>query len=231
VRSTLERRGVQEKGSPRSAVFRDLEIRVKKFDLQNRHPLSEALDYIKFFPTDLIVLATKGREGVPQCIKSSTPEQLAWRTKTMTLFVPNGVSGFVSRKDGALSFSNVVIPVDHHPSPQAAIQIAARAAKVMGDGKVQITLVHVGDSPDMPLMELPEDPSCSWNRMHVAGEVVDQIITVANQVSANLIAMVTEGHDGFLDALRGSVTEQVLRQAPCPVLAVPTAWIDGVTRK
>jgi len=34
--------------------------------------------------------------------------------------------------------------------------------------------------------------------------------------------MSTAGHEGFLDALRGSVTEQVLRHSPCPLLAVPT---------
>ena len=39
--------------------------------------------------------------------------------------------------------------------------------------------------------------------------------------AANLIMMATAGHQGFLDALRGSTTERVLRHAPCPVLAVP----------
>lgn len=32
--------------------------------------------------------------------------------------------------------------------------------------------------------------------------------------------MATKGHEGFLDALRGTTTERVLRQAECPVLAV-----------
>jgi nucleotide-binding universal stress UspA family protein len=33
--------------------------------------------------------------------------------------------------------------------------------------------------------------------------------------------MPTRGREGILDALRGSVTEQVLRRAECPLLAVP----------
>ncbi len=33
--------------------------------------------------------------------------------------------------------------------------------------------------------------------------------------------MPTRGRDGVFDALRGSVTERVLRNAHCPVLAVP----------
>ena len=33
--------------------------------------------------------------------------------------------------------------------------------------------------------------------------------------------MATEGEQGIIDAMRGSVTERVVRDAPCPVLAVP----------
>ena len=40
---------------------------------------------------------------------------------------------------------------------------------------------------------------------------------------SDLIGMPTMGHHGFLDALRGNTTERLLRQAPCPVLAVPVA--------
>jgi len=37
----------------------------------------------------------------------------------------------------------------------------------------------------------------------------------------DMIGMATAGHHGFLDALRGSTTERVLRRSPCPLLAVP----------
>jgi hypothetical protein len=33
--------------------------------------------------------------------------------------------------------------------------------------------------------------------------------------------MPTAGHQGFLDVLRGSTSERVLRHAPCPVLSIP----------
>jgi nucleotide-binding universal stress UspA family protein len=48
-----------------------------------------------------------------------------------------------------------------------------------------------------------------------------EILRAAEEVQASLIVMTTEGRHGILDALRGSVTRQVLRAAPCPVLAVP----------
>ncbi len=36
-----------------------------------------------------------------------------------------------------------------------------------------------------------------------------------------LIVMVTQGHKSLIDVLRGSTTEQILRNAQCPVLAIP----------
>jgi nucleotide-binding universal stress UspA family protein len=33
--------------------------------------------------------------------------------------------------------------------------------------------------------------------------------------------MSTDGRNGFLDALRGSHSERVLRRTPCPLLAIP----------
>ena len=53
------------------------------------------------------------------------------------------------------------------------------------------------------------------------GDVVEGIVQAAIGMRANLIGMATAGHRGVLDALRGSTTERVLRQAPCPILAIP----------
>jgi nucleotide-binding universal stress UspA family protein len=54
------------------------------------------------------------------------------------------------------------------------------------------------------------------------GPVVQTIVDTAREVDADLIVMATRGREGFLDALRGSTTEQVLRQAGRAVLAVPS---------
>ena len=47
------------------------------------------------------------------------------------------------------------------------------------------------------------------------------IIDTADELDAELIVMATRGHDSLLDALRGSTTEQVLRNSGRAVLAVP----------
>jgi nucleotide-binding universal stress UspA family protein len=53
------------------------------------------------------------------------------------------------------------------------------------------------------------------------GDVVTEILSVATNMLADLIVLTTQGHNGFLDALRGSTTERIVRAANCPVLAVP----------
>jgi nucleotide-binding universal stress UspA family protein len=50
---------------------------------------------------------------------------------------------------------------------------------------------------------------------------VERILEEEAHWKPDLIVMATQGHRDFLDALRGSITERVLRGAHCPVLAVP----------
>ncbi len=221
VRATLERWGLLEKGSPRSAVFDELAVRVKKVAVQGLSPVAAMLDYVDENPADLIVLATEGREGVPRWLRRSKAERLARRTGNMTLFVPNSARGFIAFDDGHIQLRRILIPVDHRPSPQAAVVYASRAAAALGDGPVEIFLLHVGDGAEIPTAELPEDPTCSWKTLQHGGDVVEEITRAADEREVDLIVMATAGREGILDALRGSVTEQVLRRAPCPVLAVP----------
>jgi len=54
-----------------------------------------------------------------------------------------------------------------------------------------------------------------------AGDAADLIIDKALAIPADLIVMGTHGRSGFNRFLYGSITEQVLHRAPCPVMAVP----------
>ena len=54
------------------------------------------------------------------------------------------------------------------------------------------------------------------------GNVVQTIVDAAVEYDVDLICMPTAGHHGVLDALRGSTTERVLREAPRPLLAIST---------
>ncbi len=52
------------------------------------------------------------------------------------------------------------------------------------------------------------------------GDARDLICQTAKEVHADLIVMGTHGRRGVSRALLGSVTENVVRQAPCPVLTI-----------
>ena len=60
------------------------------------------------------------------------------------------------------------------------------------------------------------------------GYVADQIVAEARTADADMIVMGTHGRSGFDRLVLGSVTERVLRKAPCPVLTVPKKAGDVV---
>jgi nucleotide-binding universal stress UspA family protein len=59
------------------------------------------------------------------------------------------------------------------------------------------------------------------------GDVVKQILARAREWPADLLVMETQGHRPTRGWALGSVTEKVLRDAPCPVLAVPRPSAEG----
>ncbi len=221
VRGTLERWGLIEKGSPRTAVSHELSMRVKKVNLRRRKPLSAVLEYLDEHPTELIVLATKGREGPARWIRPSTAEAMARRSETMTLFVPVSSRGFVSSDDGKMTLRRILVPVDRQPDPSHAVVYAEKASRMSESRPVELVTLHVGEPVLMPRREMPDLPSSTWRELRADGDIVEEILRAAEEQAVDLVVMATRGHDGILDALRGSVTEQVLRRARCPVLAVP----------
>ena len=221
VRSMLERWGILERGSPRSEVFDKLGIRVEKVEGHDKHIADAIVGYLQRRPFDMIVLATRGREGMPRWLKPSISEPVARRAHVMTLFVPQDCTGCVSPDDGTVTMDQVLIPVDHQPAPQPAIARAVQALELFGGEDSMLTLLHVGNEGNAPQVTLPSEGSWNCAQFTRPGDPVEVILKTAEEMTANLIIMVTEGRQGFLDALRGTTTEQVVRRAPCPVLAVP----------
>ena len=217
VRKTLERWQVLDPGSPRSAVFEKLSVRIKKVSTRG-NPVRASLDHIDRQHPDLVVLATRGRHGLPLWLKPSMARAIARRTDAMTLFVPRGCRGIVSI-DGIIHLRRILLPVDREPDPQEAVIRAVRIAEAFGDDVVEVVTLHVNDG-DFPRCERPASQSCVWKEARSEGDVAAAILNAA-QEEVDLIIMATEGRRGIVDALRGSVTDRVVRGAPCPVLAVP----------
>jgi nucleotide-binding universal stress UspA family protein len=60
----------------------------------------------------------------------------------------------------------------------------------------------------------------SVQRLVREGNPFSEIIRFAKESDIDLIVMATHGHSGLAHVLLGSVTERVVRKAPCPVLTV-----------
>jgi len=54
----------------------------------------------------------------------------------------------------------------------------------------------------------------------LSGDAVEAVIAYARDVNADLVVMATHGRSGLSHMLMGSVAEQIVRKAPCPVLTL-----------
>lgn len=221
VRETLQRWGLLETGSRRSDVAEKLGVRVEKMVGYDKNVSDSIVGFLQQRPVDMIVIATEGRNGLPRWIKRSIAEPVAQRANVPTLFVPQGARGCVSLEDGHVTLNNVLIPIDRKPYPDAAIARGVRVLDAFGSETSTLTLLHVGDESNAPWPNLPDDRS--WNCSYVArgGRPTEEILKMADELTADLIILVTEGSQGLMDTLFGSTTEQIVRGAPCPVLAIP----------
>lgn len=220
VRATLQRWGLLPPDAPRSAVYDELNVAVEKIDASG--PVIPAImNFLDHHPFDLMVLATHGHRGLPGWLHRSTAEPLARRAMLPTLFVPDDAKGFVSAEDGVVRMKRLLMPIDHRPSPRYAMPDALEIFEGLGDPDSELTLLHVGKKA--PEIAPPQAFRWKWNSVTASGDPVDAIVDTAASIDADLILMATAGHQGFLDVIRGSTSERVLRHAPCPVLTVPGA--------
>ncbi len=144
------------------------------------------------------------------------------------MFVPYGIDGFVDVETGEVSLNRVLIPIDATPDPQLVVDAVGELVDAVCTSKVEIHLLHIGDPARAPSPTLPSSEYCQWVWETRVGNVVDGICDYANENDVNLIAMTTNGHDGFLDAIRGSTTERVMHHCDCPVLSVHESDNDSV---
>jgi len=148
-----------------------------------------------------------------------------------------------TERSSPFRIKTILVPIDFSDCAKKALQYALPLAK---EHEAAITLVHVIATPSYPIGEfggleyatLQADTSDlidkKLNELAVdeaAGEVpVDavvrtgspaaEIIDVARKLPADVIVISTHGRTGLKHVLLGSVAEQVVRHAPCPVLVV-----------
>ncbi len=220
IRPLLVRWGLLQEGCSKDDVAK-LGVQIKRVRAVADDAAGAILQQLMAHPTELLVLSTHQRDGLARLTHHAVAEPVARGTFARTLFVPAGVEGFISAETGRTNLARVLIPIAHKSNPQPAIDLAADLASTLGSEHVLFELVHLGKQADTPKFTQPKRAGWSWNTLVAKGDPVEWILAAGADFDVDLIVMTTEGHTSPFDLLRGSTTEQVVRGARCPLLAIP----------
>jgi len=138
-----------------------------------------------------------------------------------------------------IGFARILCPVDFSDTAVHAFRYACALAEKFG---AELTVVHVievtpvfAGLEGMPqlnlyaeaeqaaqrqLQELTQGASAKPKTEILRGGTYKSILAYAEEHGSDLIVMGTHGRSGLEYAFFGSVTERVMRRAPCPVLIV-----------
>lgn len=154
-----------------------------------------------------------------------------------------------------MSFRNILFPTDFTPHARSALKYAAAFARE-GRGRVILFSVQTGSVP-ANLMTLPErvlgDQDNQWLKqlrgqvrdlltdplfeglevepVIVAGEPAHEIANAVRDYDIDLVTVVTHGRRGLARALWGSTAEEIIAEAPCPVLTIRPPQRDFVEHR
>ena len=157
----------------------DLGIAVQKIIATSPSPVRASLDFLDKHPADLIVLAVHQYEGGMRWQHKRVAEPIAHANEAMTLYLPQGVPGFVSRENGSISLRNILIPVARKPRAQPAIAAVARMIRALQLPPGKVRLLHVGPGTDVPSLQIPAEPGWDWTVHCLEGEPVEVIVQIA----------------------------------------------------
>ena len=148
-----------------------------------------------------------------------------------------------------MEFKRIVAPTDFSPFGEVGIRAAAELAHRVG---ARISLLHVVPEDELEALASAHQPRHPVDLIYqdletalmdqfrrvvpvdvrrdvavepvvTVGMPVTEILRAARLKGADMIVMGTHGRTGFTRMVMGSVTEQVVRRAPCPVLTVRPA--------
>lgn len=141
-----------------------------------------------------------------------------------------------------MSFRNILFPTDFTPHARSALKYAAAFAR-HGGGRVVMLSVQTSPVPanlmNMPeqllkeplwlpqlrsqVQELLTDPLFDGLEVEpvlVEGEPAREIANAVRDYDIDLVTVVTHGRRGLARALWGSTAEEIIAEAPCPVLTL-----------
>jgi len=146
-----------------------------------------------------------------------------------------------------LPIRTILHPTDFSDNAAYALQLACSLAR---DHGARLIVLHahrppvmvLGGTEAIPPLPVEEEieeleaqlkalnlpmSGITVERKLIQGEPVTTIVEFAQRVPCDLIVMGTHGRRGLRHLLLGSVAEQVVRKAPCPVLTVRVPFLTA----
>ncbi|HKO45128.1 MAG TPA: universal stress protein [Pyrinomonadaceae bacterium] len=212
-------------------------------------PAAEIAKAVRDYEIDLVTVVTHGRRGLARALWGSTAEEIIAEAPCPVLTIRPPQHDFVEHKGGRseVRLNRVLLSTNFRPSSAAATQVATQLANQTG---AELHAVYViGDYLEQISMVFPEGGLSALSKLrayvqehmeqfarsdaerpktHITeGRPYAEIVRLAAEIDADLIVIGTSVHAsifGGAPAL-GSEIERVVRNAPCPVLCVPSARV------
>jgi nucleotide-binding universal stress UspA family protein len=200
-------------GATPDAVELQLGVTLVKAALKSKDIVRAVGTYAEQHSCDLLVMMTHESSWMQRIFRGSLAEATARLAHVPALFLRDGEEGFVDEGAGKIRLNRVLMPIAAEVATMHAWGLASNMVRML-EPIAQFHVLHVGET-------LPTFGNLLPHVDLRRGPVVETILEVAEKIRPDLIVMATAGHNGLFDDLRGSTTERVLRDAPCPVLAIP----------
>ena len=217
------------------AIEKEPPVRVVQRELRRVSASVGILEYADEHDIDLIVMGTHGRRGLNRLLTGSVAEEVV-RLATCPVFTVRH-----ERCEAGARIRRILVPIDFSERSERALGFAADLGRSYG---AELVLLHVVEEVVLPgvygldpvpvltpdVMDRARStlegyvhrlgPSVSAKAEVMAGHAARDILDYAEQEHVDLIVIATHGRTGIEHLLLGSVTEKVVRMAPCPVCTI-----------
>src|SRR5215472_8178159 len=145
ARRVLAQWGLSDEDDPPWMIASKLGIEVDNISIKLQEPTQAIVDFLSEHGSDLVVLATHGRDGVAHWLQGSVAEAVFRRSAIPTLFIAPGARGFVDQVSGGVQLHRALIPVDFSPPVGRTVEAVQHFVRLLTGADVAIDLIHVGD--------------------------------------------------------------------------------------
>jgi nucleotide-binding universal stress UspA family protein len=212
-------------------------------------PANEIAKAVCEYDIDLVTVVTHGRRGLARALFGSTAEEIIAEAPCPVLTIRPPQHDFVHHRgsETEIRLNRILLATNFRPSSNVATNVARQMAENSG---AELHAIYViGDYFEQISVMFPEGGRSALSRMrkdvqsrmqsfagegnghvktHVAeGRPYAETVRLAAEIDADLIVIGTTVHAslfGGAPAL-GSEIERVVRNAPCPVLCVPSGKV------